>query len=77
MQERALGQPVAAGVDGPLQRGDLVFWADHVGIMSDARTLLHANSRQMAVSKDPLADVVARNLSSGNAVTSVRRMGAQ
>lgn len=77
MQERALGQAVSGGADASLRRGDLVFWGDHVGIMSDAQTLLHANSRQMAVTKDRLGDVVARNLSAGNAVTSVRRPGPQ
>ena len=44
----------------PLQRGDLVFFSGHVGIMTDARTLLHANAYWMAVVEEPLADVVSR-----------------
>src|SRR5262249_15467666 len=44
MQERVLGTAVIGGIAAPLRRGDLVFWVDHVGIMSDERTFLHANS---------------------------------
>ncbi len=40
-QEHAIGRNVG-GLD-ELQRGDLVFWKGHVGIMQDADTLLHAN----------------------------------
>lgn len=77
MQERALGREVPGGVGASLQRGDLVFWSDHVGIMCDGATLLHANSRHMMVAKERLSDVAARNEAAGSSVTSVRRMGAQ
>ena len=77
LQERELGAAVANGVEGPVRRGDLIFWADHVGIMSDAHTLLHANSHHMTVAKEPLAGVIARNGASGNPVTSVRRLPGQ
>ncbi len=58
MQEAALGQTI----DDPatLQRGDLVFWKGHVGIMTDAQVLLHANAHHMAVAMEPLAQAVAR-----------------
>lgn len=46
--------------DAPLARGDLVWFPGHVGIMSDAETLLHANAHWMRVVEEPLADVVAR-----------------
>ena len=46
----------------PLERGDLVFWSGHVGIMSDPETLLHANAHHMAVAYEPLAAVRARIL---------------
>lgn len=45
---------------GALQRGDLVFWRGHVGIMTDAETLLHANAWHMAVAKEPLSDAITR-----------------
>ncbi|NIJ07633.1 hypothetical protein FHS31_001229 [Sphingomonas vulcanisoli] len=59
-QQRALGEELAA--DAPLRRGDLIFFPGHVGIMTDAATLLHANAFWMAVTREPLADVVTRLL---------------
>lgn len=56
MQEAALGQDVSP----PYRRGDLVFWAGHVGIMTDDQTVLHANAFHMCVAREPLADAVAR-----------------
>lgn len=46
--------------DAALQRGDLIFFPGHVGIMTDGATLLHANAYHMAVVTEPLADVIAR-----------------
>ncbi|QEW18198.1 Gamma-D-glutamyl-L-lysine endopeptidase [Marinibacterium anthonyi] len=40
--------------EGPLQRGDLVFWKGHVGMMLDDTRLLHANAFHMAVAVEPL-----------------------
>lgn len=77
MQERVLGKAVHGGPAAPLRRGDLVFWSDHVGMMCDDETLLHANSHCMMVAREKLADVVGRNRSAGSAVTSVRRLNAQ
>ena len=45
---------------GRLQRGDLVFWEGHVGIMLDAETFLHANAHHMAVAKEPLTGAIER-----------------
>lgn len=53
MQRAALGRPLAT--DARLQRGDLVFWRGHVGIMQDSERLLHANGHHMAVASEPLA----------------------
>lgn len=72
-QEQALGAPVGAGQ--PLRRGDLVFWSGHVGLMRDRGTLLHANGHAMAVTSEPLREVVARFEShGGGAPTSFRRL---
>ena len=46
--------------DMPLQRGDLVFFPGHVGIMADADNIIHANGTAMAVSMEPLTKAVAR-----------------
>ncbi len=70
MQEAALGSAVALA---DVQRGDLVFWKGHVGIVRDAQTLLHANAFHMAVALEPLADAIARIAAAGQAVTSVKR----
>jgi cell wall-associated NlpC family hydrolase len=43
-----------------VQRGDLVFWKGHVGIMIDSSTLLHANGHHMMVVKESFAGAVAR-----------------
>ena len=58
LQSEGLGQPIAASES--LQRGDLIFFPGHVGIMTDATHLLHANAHWMAVVVEPLTDVVAR-----------------
>jgi cell wall-associated NlpC family hydrolase len=67
-QAAAIGTPVNA--DGPLKRGDIVFFPGHVGIMTGPERLLHANAFHMVVTEEPLAGVVAR----GAKVTGVRRL---
>lgn len=54
--QRAEGAPIT----GPLRRGDLVFWLGHVGVMRDARTVLHANIHHMAVASEPLVEAEVR-----------------
>jgi cell wall-associated NlpC family hydrolase len=56
-QQQALGWPVAPG---DLQRGDLVFWKGHVGMMLDRERFLHANAFHMQVAVEPFAEAVAR-----------------
>jgi cell wall-associated NlpC family hydrolase len=73
MLEAAMGAPVE--VDGPLARGDLVFWKGHVGVMRDAVTLIHANGWHMKVVMEPLAEARTRIAASGGGeVSSVRRI---
>lgn len=73
MQEHALGRPVDP--DGPLRRGDLVFWRGHVGLMRDPETLLHANGHTMTVALETLAAARARILAAGGGpVTAARRL---
>ena len=68
LQETMIGHAVEEGAT--LRRGDLVFWAGHVGIMIDGEYMIHASGHQMAVVIEPLADAVGRI----GAVTSVRRL---
>ncbi len=58
---------------GKLRRGDLVFWRGHVGIMTDAAHMLHANAFHMRVVVEPLAEAVARIKAAGSVVIGVRR----
>ncbi len=43
-----------------LRRGDIIFFPGHVGLMMDSVNLIHANAHWMAVTSEPLADVIAR-----------------
>ncbi len=72
MQQRELGTRLA-GVEG-LERGDLVFWKGHVGIMADGRNLLHANAHHMMVAKEPLQAALERFEARGVTIASVRRL---
>ena len=59
---------------GPaLERGDLVFWKGHVGVMLDPEQLLHANAHHMMVAIEPLIEAVERIERSAGPVTSVKR----
>lgn len=58
MQRDAVGELLIEGA--AFRRGDLVFFPGHVGLMVDESRLIHANAHWMAVTVEPLADVVAR-----------------
>jgi cell wall-associated NlpC family hydrolase len=72
MQETSLGVEFPEGAK--LQRGDLIFWKGHVGIMRDATTLLHANAHHLMVVSEPLEEAVARIAAKGSEITAVRRL---
>ena len=71
MQEATLGTLIDKNTK--LKRGDLIFWKGHVGIMRDAKTLLHANAHHMLVASEPLAEAITRIEKSAGSVTSIRR----
>jgi cell wall-associated NlpC family hydrolase len=73
MQERTLGERLMVNDLDGLARGDLVFWDGHVGIMTDDRTLLHANGHHMMVVAEPLKDAVDRIAARYGQLTSVKR----
>ena len=58
MQQAELGTLIDDSA--PLQRGDLIFFPGHVGMMIDAETLLHATRHHGKTVVEPLADVIAR-----------------
>lgn len=74
MQEAEIGSSVLVpeSLDG-LERGDLVFWPGHVGIMADAIMMVHANAHYMATVVEPLAEAAARIAKTGSKITSIKR----
>jgi cell wall-associated NlpC family hydrolase len=74
MQETQLGRALPNDGLSGLKRGDLVFWEDHVGIMTDAHTLLHANGHFMQVAHEPLLPAVERIARRHSPVTAIRRL---
>ena len=73
MQEEALGEQLSFYAE--LARGDLIFWAGHVGIMADRDALLHANASHMAVVKENLRPAESRIKADENLrIRAVRRL---
>jgi cell wall-associated NlpC family hydrolase len=72
MQQAEFGEELAEG--DALQRGDLVFFPGHVGIMADAENIIHANGTAMAVSVEPLADAAARFAAYDEAIVARKRV---
>ena len=75
MQEQTLGEKLLVNDLDGLKRGDLVFWNGHVGIMTDEKTLLHANGHHMMVVAEPLKEAVDRIAAKYGQLTNVRRLG--
>ena len=75
MQQAEVGDtvPIREPLDN-LQRGDLVFWKGHVGIMTDGFMLLHANAHHMAVAAEPFKVAVERIARSGSAIAAIKRI---
>lgn len=75
MQLNQLGTALPEGA--ALQRGDLVFFPGHVGIMADGETLIHATRHHGKTVREPLADVVVRMAQEhAQPVLSRKRLGA-
>jgi hypothetical protein len=71
MMEKSLGEAVALAA---VQRGDLIFWKGHMGVMLDGERLVHANAFHMVVAIEPLAEAMARIEKITGPVTSVKRL---
>lgn len=75
MQAAFVGVEIEQGT--PAERGDLVFWKGHVGIVAGENALLHANAHAMAVAREPLSSAISRIAASGGGpVTAIRRGAA-
>jgi cell wall-associated NlpC family hydrolase len=77
MQERELGTAVEVKADlSGLQRGDLVFWKGHVGLMMDGTNFIHATGHSMTVMIEPLAVAEERiRRTSYGPISSIKRLG--
>lgn len=75
MQQACVGVavPIPSDLDG-LERGDLVFWPGHVGMMVDGVMLLHANAHHMAVAVEPLDNAADRVARCGGSVSAIKRL---
>jgi cell wall-associated NlpC family hydrolase len=75
MQQAELGTEVAIPdvLDG-MQRGDLIYWKGHVGIMADSVTLVHANAHHMQVVAETLPEAIERIAKLGAEIAAVKRL---
>lgn len=71
-QEKAIGTSLN-NLD-ELQRGDLVFWKGHIGIMTDAETLLHANAHHHMVAAENLREAIPRLEDAAGPITRLARI---
>ncbi|WMT74194.1 NlpC/P60 family protein [Bradyrhizobium sp. Ash2021] len=75
MQQDGLGRELGPAEAKQLQRGDLIFWNDHVAIARDASTIVHANAHHMATAVENTRDAIARIKAAGSEVMAIKRMG--
>lgn len=71
LQRAAVGRDLAE--DAAPLRGDLWFWAGHVGLVVDATTLIHANAHHMAVAYEPLDKAALRIAAQDNGPVIARK----
>lgn len=75
MMEAVLGAAHESRDDfGGLQRGDLIFWKGHVGVMLDATRIVHANAFHMRVAIEPLGEAADRIAKSEGPIRSIKRL---
>lgn len=75
MQMAELGTAIAIPpeLEG-LQRGDLIFWKGHVGMMIDGVMLLHANAHHMSTVVETLPEAADRIAKAGQPILAIKRM---
>jgi cell wall-associated NlpC family hydrolase len=61
-------------VEGPLRRGDLIFWRGHVAMIVDEDRLIHANGFTMSVAYEGLMACIDRIGRAEGPVTAQRRV---
>jgi cell wall-associated NlpC family hydrolase len=74
MQENEIGDALPEKDLDKLQRGDLIFWRGHVGIIQGAEWMIHASGHQMEVVVEPIRRAVERIATTHGDVTSIKRI---
>ncbi|MEL6571700.1 MAG: NlpC/P60 family protein [Pseudomonadota bacterium] len=75
LQMAEVGQDLPA--DAPFQRGDLLFWKGHVGIMVDNDVMLHSNAHAMSTVYEPIKDAMIRIKAQGDGeIVARKRLGS-
>ena len=69
LQQATLGRDF----EGTYQRGDLIFWKGHVGMMVDADTMIHANAHHMATVYEPIERAILRIETQGDGPVTGRK----
>ena len=52
-------------------RGSLIYWDGHVGVMTNKKKILHANAFHMIVLEEPLLDVIKRSEKEGKKILKI------
>ena len=78
MMQETIGEPLLindlANLElSGLERGDLVFWKGHIGMMLDKNRIVHANGYHMTTVIEPLTDAVDRIARLFGPVMGIRR----
>jgi hypothetical protein len=74
-QEATLGRVL--GEHEPPNRGDIVFWKGHVGMITDENQIIHANAFHMAVAQEPFTQACSRiGQKEFGEITSIQRLSA-
>lgn len=68
-----LQQAIGTPVDGPLQRGDLLFWKGHVAMAMDERRIIHATGAFMSTVIEDTAAAIERIRTAGHPLLACRR----
>ena len=73
-EAEAPGEPMPIDDPSTFGRGDLLFWAGHVAIVSGPNRLFHANAFHMTTEVEPLDAALARIADAGLPLRSARRV---
>ncbi len=68
-----LQQSIGTEVEGPLQRGDLLFWKGHVAMAMDERRMIHATGAFMSTVIEDIEVAIDRIAAAGHPLAARRR----